>query len=121
MVRNHTGPSPETIAYEATMPGLAEELCWRGIVFVLLGRAYSQTTGGPNLFPAALCATVLFGLCHGFSIDNGLFRFACLPFVFATIFGTGLAFLRLRVKSLPTLVATHNIANVCSDLVNGLA
>ena len=121
IMSDHVFPSPETIAFEATMPGVAEELCWRGLVFVLLGRAFSRPDGTPNLVPAAVCATLLFGLGHGFSVDNGSFRFAWLPFAYATTFGAGLAFLRLRAKSLPSLMVTHNLANVCGDLVGGLS
>ena len=121
MIPDHVFPNAETIAYEATMPGVAEELCWRGLVFVLLGRAFSRSGRAPNLVPAAICATLLFGLGHGFSVDNGSFRFAWLPFVYATIFGAGMAVLRLRAKSLAGLVVTHNLANVCGELAGGLS
>ena len=121
IIPDHVFPSSETIAFEATMPGVAEEFCWRGLVFVLLGRAFSRPDGTPNLVPAAVCATLLFGLGHGFSVDNGSFRFAWLPFAYATTFGAGMAFLRLRAKSLPSLMVTHNLANVCGDLVGGLS
>lgn len=121
IMSDHVFPTPETIAFEATMPGVAEEFCWRGLVFVLLGRAFSRLDGTPNLVPAAICATLLFGLGHGFSLDNGSFRFAWVPFAYATTFGAGLAFLRLRARSLPSLMVTHNLANVCGALVSGLA
>ena len=119
--RDHVFPNSETITYEATMPGVAEELCWRGLVFVLLGRAFSRSDSTPNLIPAAVCATLLFGLGHGFNVDNKSFRFAWLPFAFATTFGASMAFLRLRAKSLPGLMVTHNLANVCGDLVGSLS
>ena len=118
--RDHTVPTVGKIAYEATMPGLAEELCWRGLVFLFLGRAYRRRDHTPNLVPAAIVSTLMFGLLHGINIDRGSTRFAWIPFLFASLFAAWAAILRLRTRSLPALVATHNIANVCSDFVNAL-
>ncbi len=119
-LRDHTVPSIGTIAYEATMPGLAEELCWRGLVFLFLGRAYRRPDQTLNFVPAAITSTLMFGLLHGITIDHGSTRFAWIPFLFASLFAALAAILRLRARSLPALIATHNITNVCSDLVNAL-
>ncbi len=119
-LRDHTVPTMDKIAYEATMPGLAEELCWRGLVFLFLGRAYRRPDHTLSLVPAAIASTLIFGLLHGINIDRGSTRFVWIPFLFASLFAAWAAILRLRSRSLPALIATHNIANVCSDLVNAL-
>jgi membrane protease YdiL (CAAX protease family) len=120
LFRDHAAPTAETLAYQATMPGLSEELCWRGLVFVLLARAYARANETPNLIPAAFITALLFGVIHAFNVDNGAFRLAWLPFFYAVIFGAGLAFLRLKARSIPGLILTHNAANVFSSLINYL-
>jgi membrane protease YdiL (CAAX protease family) len=120
LFRDHAAPTPETLVYQATMPGLSEELCWRGLVFAFFGRAYARANGTPNLIPASVTTTLMFGLIHGVSADNAALHFAWLPFLYALIFGAGLAFLRVKTKSIPTLIVTHNAGNVCSQLVNSL-
>jgi len=118
--RDHQVPDAEQLLYEATLPGLSEEFCWRGVLFVLLGRAYAFTNGKPNLIPAAVVSTVMFGLIHGISLDNGSPRFAWLPFTYATAFGVWLAVVRLRARSLASLVVAHNFANTCGVLIGAI-
>jgi membrane protease YdiL (CAAX protease family) len=118
--RNYKPVSFETILYQATMPGLAEEFCWRGVVFLFLGRAYASVDGKPNLIPAAFISTLIFGLAHGVSLDNGSPHFAWLAFLYASLLGAWLALLRLRVRSLGILVAAHNFGNVAGALVGAI-
>jgi membrane protease YdiL (CAAX protease family) len=115
--RNHQPIEFETILYQATMPGLAEEFCWRGLVFLFLGRAYASMDGKLNLIPAAFISTLIFGIAHGVSLDNGSAHFAWLAFLYASLFGAWLALLRLRVRSLWVLVAAHNFGNVAGTLI----
>jgi membrane protease YdiL (CAAX protease family) len=117
--RDHTKPGMEVIAFQATMPGLAEELCYRGVVFVLLGRAYAQTDGTPNAIPAAVIGTLLFGLAHAIDVTAGGFRFAILPFAYALVVGAGLAVVRMKARSVASCVLAHNVGNVCGAVMNG--
>jgi len=118
--RNHQPPSLEDMLYQVTLPGLAEEFCWRGLVFLFLGRAYPSVDGKPNLIPAAFISTIIFGLAHGVSLDNGSTHFAWLAFGYASLFGGWLALLRLRARSLGILVAAHNLGNAVGALVGGI-
>jgi membrane protease YdiL (CAAX protease family) len=118
--RDHGPPNAEALLFEATMPGLAEELAWRGVLYLLLLRAYTDADGVMRAGPVALITTLIFGLGHGFNMDHHRMNFAWLPFAYATIFGGWLAFLRLRTRSLAALIVSHNVSNVCTLLVNGL-
>jgi len=118
--RDHVMPGVEDILYQATMPGLAEELCWRGLVFVLLGRAYAGADGRRGAVPAAVMVTLLFGLIHGVQAGAGGVRFAVLPFAYAVVFGAGLAVVRLRGRSLVSCVVAHNVGNVIGAVMNGV-
>jgi membrane protease YdiL (CAAX protease family) len=115
--RDHTWPTTERLAYEATMPGLAEEFCWRGVLFLLLGRAYANPSGAAEFAPAAITSTLMFSLAHAVSMDHGSAHFTWLPFIYAAVFGAGLAFIRLRTQSLGACIVAHNMANICGDLV----
>lgn len=71
-------PSAETLAFQATMPGLAEELAYRGVApALLLGLAGGRAT--PSSMPwAVICATALmFGAWHGLGYARGAFSFEC--------------------------------------------
>jgi membrane protease YdiL (CAAX protease family) len=118
--RDHTAPGAVALLFEATMPGMAEELAWRGVLFLLLLRAYTPAAGEAPAGPVALITTLIFGIGHGFNIGHHTMDFAWLPFAYATIFGGWLAWLQLRTRSLASLIVTHNVANVVSFLVNAL-
>ena len=118
--RDHEIRSAEDLLFQATMPGLAEELSWRCLLFLLVGRAYMHHDGRPNLLAGSMIGTLHFGLAHGFSFDAGVVGFVWLPFAYTTVFGAWLALIRLRARSLAALVVSHNAANVCGALVSGL-
>ncbi len=117
---DHSRLTVETIAYQATMPGLAEEFCWRGLLFYLLGRAHGHSDGVAAQVPAAVASTLIFSLGHGFSVDYGSAGFAWLPFFYAAVFGGWLAVVRVHTQSLAACVAAHNLANVCGTLASAL-
>jgi membrane protease YdiL (CAAX protease family) len=117
--RDGLAPTAEAIAYQATMPGLSEELCWRGLAFFLLGQAYKHQDGTQDFLPAAVITTVMFGLIHLVALNHGSLRIGWPPFAYSLIIGAWLTLLRFKTSSVPSLVATHNIANVCGALANG--
>ncbi len=119
--RDHKSPGAEDFLYQATMPGFAEELSWRCLLFLLVGRAYMHHDGRPNLLAASIVSTLTFGLGHGFSFEAGVVGFAWLPFAYATVVGAWLALIRLRSRSVAASILCHNAANVCGALVSGLS
>ncbi len=108
-------PSRETILYQLTMPGLSEELIFRGILLALLNKTYGTPwkLWGANLGWGAIITTLLFGLVHGLSFSPS-YEF---QFNLGAILGTGAAglffvWLKERSKSLLPGILAHNLSNV---------
>lgn len=105
----------EAILFQATMPGIAEELVYRGILLGLLNKIWQPAW---MFFKAdigwgVLLTSVLFGLVHSLYFDSD-FR---LHFNFYTLLLTGLwgfafAVLKERTGSLIPSVIIHNAVNL---------
>lgn len=108
--------SPETIAFQLTMPGLEEEPFFRGILLFALDRAFTGRVSvlGVEWGWGAVLSCMLFGLAHAFGYGHGHFTFDA-----ATMAVTGLpafvaVWVRLRTGSLLLPVALHNFGNSLS-------
>ena len=105
----------ESVLFQATLPGMAEELVYRGILSGLLARVWPPQW----LFFKAkigwgvILTSVLFGAVHGLSVDAGFH----LHFQFYTLLITGLwgfafAVLKERTGSLIPSMILHNAVNL---------
>ncbi|HEY1631586.1 MAG TPA: CPBP family intramembrane glutamic endopeptidase [Rhizomicrobium sp.] len=115
-----TPSSHETLLYEATMPGLAEELFWRGILLALFDRLYTGrfTLWGAEIGYGVFATTFLFGLVHALAFDDHMaIQFAPLGGLMAAVSGFLLAWLRTRSKSLVLPVIMHNATNLILESV----
>ena len=105
--------SVETLLYQLTMPAIAEELVFRGVLFAILERAFREATQGTHWWQsrAVWLTAIAFALFHGWGASHGSFHFnatACiLPFVFGVIAGA----LRKRTGSLWFPMALHSAVN----------
>ena len=108
----------ETIVFQWTMPGLDEELFYRGVLLLAMNEAFAPRVNilGARIGYGGLLTSVLFGLAHGVSYGAGGFSFD--PMFFALTGGPSLLLLWLREKtgSLVLSVIAHNIANGASTL-----
>ena len=108
-------PTADTLAFQATMPGLAEELCYRGVLLALLDRMFAGRVRllGAELGYGAVATSIAFGLLHGLIFDaNLVLHTSLISGVSAGLFGFFLSWLRLRTKSLVLPVLVHNAANL---------
>ena len=71
---NVAAASTEYVLYEATMPGLAEELAYRGILLAIANRLWSASARvwGTAISGGALLVAVLFGVVHGIEVTADL-------------------------------------------------
>ena len=115
--RDGRAPGLETLAFQATMPGLSEELAFRGVLIALFARAYDDARAG--LILAGIASTLAFGFAHGLSFDGSL-HLAWLPFAFAVVLGAGLMLMRGVTGSILPTIVTHNAANVAGAIVAAL-
>jgi len=111
--------TPETMAFQLTMPGLEEEAFYRGLLLLTLDRAF---TGRARLLGVewswgAVLSCALFGLAHAFGISHGKVSFE--PLYFALTAGPSLIgiWVRLRSGSILLPILMHNFGNAASLLL----
>jgi len=111
--------SSEDVAFQLTMPGLEEELFYRGILLFALDRAF---TGRKRFFGVdwgwgAVMSCFLFGMAHAFGFSHGSFSFDPITMAVTAIPSFIAVWLRLRTGSLLLPVLLHNFGNSFSLLV----
>ncbi len=111
----------ETIAYEATLPGLDEELAFRGIGLALLLRMFSAGPDDRRARVIALLVTSLwFTAVHVVQLQDGQLLVSWSRVLDVFPVGAWLALVRLRSGSLLGGVLAHNAANTASEIISAL-
>jgi membrane protease YdiL (CAAX protease family) len=111
------GPaSPETFAFQLTMPGFEEEPFYRGVLLLALDRAF---TGRIKLLGVewgwgAVLSCALFGLAHALGFAHGAFSFDLLTMALTGLPAFVAVWMRLRTGSLLLPVLLHNYGNSIS-------
>lgn len=115
-------PNGETLAFQAMMPGLAEELAYRGIAPALL-LGLKRRKGAIKDIPWAviLSTSVVFGVWHGLNYSHGKFSFDVMSALFPFLGNIPGGWLRFRTGSLVFPILAHGIANVAFHVAGGLA
>lgn len=110
----------ETILFQATMPGLDEEMMYRGVLLALLVGALGKplSVAGIRIGWGALPVVAFFGLAHG--LTQALSTDTVASIVAATVMGAGFVWLKERASSIWVAVIVHNLANIGSSIVNAL-
>ena len=116
------GASSETIAFQMTMPGLEEELFYRGILLFALDRAFLSRVRflGVDWGWGALLSCALFGLAHAFGYSDGAFHFDPMIMALTAIPSFIAVWLRLRTGSVLLPILLHNLGNSMSFIVGRL-
>jgi membrane protease YdiL (CAAX protease family) len=120
-VMNVTFSSPrewnvESIAYQLTMPGLNEEIVYRGILLGLLVKILN-----PNSFlhPAILATALLFGMAHGLILNESYeVVFKAQAFFETMIMGMIWAWVTLKTGSIMLALLSHNLGNASGHLIS---
>lgn len=108
------GPyDPETLLYLAFLPGLNEELVYRGLLFAVLLKIGAGSQGLPAPAWSLLLTSLLFALLHGFWLDQRLVPHLELlalrnSFISGLVFG----WLRWRTRGLLLPVLAHSLEDV---------
>lgn len=117
---NATPAQRETLAFEATMPGLTEELCYRGLLLGIFNRMFIGRVSllGAPIGYGAIAVSLVFGLLHGLALDASYhLSFDPVTTAFTGLIGFWLAWLRMRTGSLVVPVLVHNATNVILEAV----
>lgn len=111
--------SPETIAFQLTMPGLEEEAFYRGLLLAALDRAFCGRIRilGVDWGWGAVMSCMAFGLAHALGYSNGAFAFDPMVMALTAVPALLAVWLRYRTGSLLLPVALHNAGNSASFLV----
>ena len=113
-------PDAETLSFQAVMPGLSEELVYRGILpALLLGliRGRGPIEGMP--WAVILATSVVFGIWHGLNYSHGAFGFDVMSALFPFIGSVPGGWLRFKTGSLVIPVFAHGLANVAFHIAGG--
>ena len=101
--------SADTLMFQFIMPGIDEELLFRGIMLAIFERAFGQSPMSCRLRwgYAALITSVLFGLPHAVSFADGQFQFSFLLFSTTAAWAAVAALVRTRSGSLLWPIIYH--------------
>lgn len=105
--------SIETIAFQWTMPGLDEELFYRGVLLVAMNEAFRARANilGAPIGYGGILTSVLFGLAHGMDYGDGAFSFDMALFLNTGVSSLSLLWARERTGSILLPILGHNIGN----------
>lgn len=111
--------TPETIAFQLTMPGLEEEIFYRGVLLAALGRAFEGRVRilGVDWGLGAVLSCALFGLAHAFGYSEGGFTFDPLTMALTALPSLIAVWLVLKTRSLALPVLLHNFGNAVMLLI----
>ena len=110
----------ETHLFQLTIPGIAEELAFRGLFLGLLNNVLKKTCKifGAEIGWGVVVTSLLFGLWHGIGFDNASnFYFNFEPLLMTLMAGFILAWLRERTGSLLIPVLFHNLINELGNII----
>ena len=114
-------PTAETFAFEALVPGPAEELVFRGVGFALLMRMFrSGEVDRRAVVLAAITTAVWFTAGHVMHLSGSTFVVEPKRIIDVLPMGLLFAFVRIRSGSLLGGVLAHNVANIIADVIGAM-
>lgn len=110
---------PEAVLFQATLPGLAEELIFRGLLLTLFNLAFPDRrwkVAGVRFGWGAVLTSLLFGAAHGLGFHDGLsVQFNAFAFGRTLADGFLFALLAEQTKSLVPGIVLHNLLNLIGN------
>ncbi len=101
----------ETILYQSTMPGIAEEIAYRGLLLAFLHSAMPARKGTFTYWWPAIITTLAFGLWHGIEVEGWNISLNFFQFLFPLAGGAAFVWMRELTGSLVFPIIAHNACN----------
>ncbi len=119
LVSTTPNTSVENLLWQASMPGIDEELFFRGLLLLLFHQAFGKglTVWGAATGWGFWLVTAVFGLLHGVTIESGDFQVNVFAILSTGFLGFVLTWMRERTGSLVAPMLFHNISNVAQAFV----
>lgn len=105
-------PSVAAVAHHLTLPGLAEEPLYRGLLLSLLTAAMAKRPAA--VFWAAVMANLIFALDHGIFWADGRIGFNLVQIATTGVAGAVLTAMRLGSGSLLPAIIGHNLMGLAA-------
>lgn len=107
----------ETLFFQISMPGIDEEIMYRG---VLLGMMCSALRAGSKAWrsPAIIINAILFGLVHALTLSDGTPQFNTVNFIWTGILGYSFGYITIKTRSFLIPMITHNLYNFALNLLS---
>lgn len=102
----------ETVLYQLTLPGIAEEIAYRGLFLAILHHAMPARKGKFTYWLPVIITTVAFGLWYGLDVEGWSVTFDTYAFIFPFVGGAAFAWMRERTGSLVFPIIGHNASNL---------
>lgn len=104
-------PNPEEVAFMWLMPGLAEELVFRGVLLMLLNDVFGRPwrLAGASVGWGFVITSVLFGFLHGALVTGNGLSLQPSNIIITGLFGALLCWLRERSGSLWPAMLAHSL------------
>lgn len=118
---HHSNDRAVYFLFQLTMPGIDEELAFRGIILGLLSNSLTSKIGIGSfkpINPALLITSILFGLGHAFQIDSHwIFHYNYFEFVNSFTIGLLLGWMTLKSGSVFMPVLAHGLINTLPQII----
>ena len=123
-IQRHSNlPDNEKLIYQLLMPGIDEELAYRGVLLGLFSTILIQKIKvfSIQINPSILVVAILFGLIHGLKITSDLnVIFNSYGFCKTFIYGCFWGWITVKTKSVLLPIIFHNYANFIPNLISFL-
>ncbi|MDR7130863.1 membrane protease YdiL (CAAX protease family) [Algoriphagus sp. 4150] len=106
----------ETLLFQFSMPGIDEEIAYRGIMLGLLLKVLKSNSLILN--PSVWITALLFGMAHGLFLSKDfdvIFKFQ--PFFLSFLYGLVWGWITIKSGSILLALISHNLANGVGNLI----